>query len=264
MVFGLALLFTEVYFLFQHHQVHKSIRSFVVKILPLIAGTALVSLIQYSYGSDHFAKFIEVEKYWGYKLQLPHGISDWAPEQFSSNLPMALAVFPAILAFLGINTFRSLFAYKNDIKSQDPYVSAGNKEYLFILSLIYIAGIVLTILLFRGGSLNGISRYAGCTPFFVILLIMLRNKVPGINPKTVKLLFFTAIFLVAVSMSLIHYSRVWNFSDLGFILFFFQIAFFTFSTLISNRLLVAAFAILSAWWASYLFSLFISNAWIVT
>jgi hypothetical protein len=67
-----------------------------------------------------------------------------------------------------------------------------------------------------------------------------------------------------LAFNLFNYSASWNFSDLGFFLFFFQIAFFIFTKMISNNWAVAVFAFLTALWTSYLFSMFVSNAWIFT
>jgi hypothetical protein len=261
----LTVFFTEFYFFVRQRQLSKTLKSFVLKALPLIIGTVFVSLIQYSYGSDHVTKFIEVEKYWGFGLKWPGAFTDWAHEQYCTNLPLMLIILPALVAFLGYHTFRNLASKKPaDIETTPESSEKENREYLYILSTVYLIGISLTILILKGGALNGLSRFVFCTPFYVIALFMLRDKVSRVDQKILAMLFAVVVILAMSAFFLFSYSKSWNFSDLGFFLFFFQIAFFTFTKLISNRWLLAAFILLSALWASFLFSMFLSNAWLVT
>ncbi len=261
----LALFFTELYFFFRHRSFAGSLKSCALKILPLLTGTAIVSVIQLRYGSNHLLKFIEVEKHWGYKLQWPGTITDWAHEQFCTNLPLATIVLPIFLSYLGYSTIKTLLRIQHKIgyNIQNP-AEDESREYLFILSIIYIIGVSLTILTLRGGLLNNLSRYVFCTPFYLIVLFMLQKNISNFSrPFRVTLLI--SVFIIAISVFFfVDYSRSWNFSDLGFFLFFFQIAFFIFTKMISNNWALAAFTFLTALWTSYLFSMFISNAWIVT
>jgi hypothetical protein len=259
----LSFLFTEVYFYIQKNCLAATLKSLILKTAPLILGTLLVSLIQFTYGSNHIAKFMEVEKYWGYSLRLPSTITDWAHEQFSTNLPLLLIVLPAILIFLTFMVLKQLKARKNPSSTVTPS-AIYNREYLYILSLVYIAGMILALLLLRGGSLNGLSRYIFCTPFYVLALFMVGDKTVRYSLKTRMIFFFTALLLQIIALSVVSYSKHWNFSDLGFIIFNLQIAFFLFDPLLKNKLAVAAFILTTSLWTSYLLNMFISNAWIVT
>jgi hypothetical protein len=263
-IMTLAIVFTEFYFFLQHRNCIFAIRSFGLKCAPLFTGTALVTFIQYLYGSNHFAKFIEVEKYWGYSFRIPGQLTDWAHEQFCTNLPLTLIVLPTLLAFLTYTAWQNVHKKKSLNLMRNEVSCEYNREYIYILSVIYITGIILTILLLRGGSLNGLSRYVFCTPFYVILLFLVREKTTHANCKTVIFLFSTAAMLAILLLSLVNYSKHWNFSDLGVVIFYFQISFFTFANLISNRWIIAAFIVVSTLWASYLLNMFVSNAWIIT
>ncbi len=261
----LAFFFTELYFFFRHRSFINSMISWSLKILPIVIGTAIVSVIQLMYKSNHLLKFIEVEKYWGYKLQWPGIFTDWAHEQFCTNLPLVTIVLPLLTLFVAYTAVKNLLS-KSDKPVHNYQIIHENasSEYLCILSVIYIIGIILTILFFRGGSLNGLSRYVFCTPFFVIFLFMMAEKVSYLNYITRIAPFSATVILSMLAFKVSSYSASWNFSDLGFFLFFFQTAFFIFTKMISNNWAVAVFAFLTALWTSYLFSMFVSNAWIIT
>lgn len=265
LVLLLAFLFTELYFFFRHRLLVKSLKSFFSKILPLLTGTFIVSILQLRNGSNHLLKFIEAEKYWGYKLQWPGVFTDWAHEQFCTNLPLVTTFLPLLTLFIAYTTVKNLLIKRDKhVYNSQIIQENASSEYLYILSVIYIIGISLTILFLRGGSLNGLSRYVFCTPFFVIFLFMLSEKVSHLN-FIIRIVGYGAAFILSMlAFKVFSYSASWNFSDLGFFLFFFQIAFFIFTKMISNNWAIAVFAFLTAIWTSYLFSMFISNAWIIT
>ncbi len=264
-VLVLAFFFTELYFFFRHRSFVKSMKSFSLKIIPIVIGTAIVSVIQMMYESNHLLKFIEVEKQWGYKLQWPGVFTDWAHEQFCTNLPLTTIVLPLLIIFIVSSTLKPLFHAEQKNDSNPFHINENeNHAYLYVLSVIYIIGISLVILFLRGGSLNGLSRYVFCTPFFALFLFMLAERVRHLNFMLRIAGFIATVTLSMLAFKVFNYSAGWNFSDLGFFLFFFQIAFFIFTKMISNNWILAAFAFLAVLWTSYLFSMFISNAWIFT
>jgi hypothetical protein len=261
----LTFFFTEFYSYVLHRQLLASCKSFLLRILPLITGVIIVSLIQRSYGSPHPAMFIEVEKYWGFRLQWPGAFTDWAQEQYCTNLPLMLLILPVLLVFLSFHTLKTMFGKNHQSATSIlPFSASQIREYLFILSSVYIVGMCLTLLVLKGGALNGLSRFVFCTPFFSIFLFMIREKIARANTLALVTIFGVSVILSMLAFNLSNYSASWNFSDLGFFLFFFQIAFFIFTKMISNNWAVAVFAFLTALWTSYLFSMFVSNAWIFT
>jgi hypothetical protein len=263
MILSLAILFTEVYFLLQTRKLWPALRSLALKILPLALGTGLVSFIQRAYGSDHLFKFALVQKYWDYRLRLPGPISDWAHEQFCTNLPLAGIVLPVIITFLAFGALKHLRRYWHKAKTETS-IPHSPKEYLFILSLIYIAGSTLAILLYRGGCLNGISRYSLCTPFFPILLLIFTEKTAAISARNMGYAFSIAFLAAIIALSLFPYSKRWGFSDLGFFILFAQMCLFAFPALINKKSYLIGLLLVASLWATYLFNMFIADAWILT
>ncbi|MBN2481902.1 MAG: hypothetical protein JXB19_09190 [Bacteroidales bacterium] len=260
----ISLLVTEIYFWFGHHRLDWSMRSFGLKVLPLITGILIVSFIQYSYGSESLFRFMEVQKYWGFQFQFPRHLTDWAHEQFATNVSLLLILLPASTVYAGYHAYRYIFKKRGGPYLKTLIADAYRKEYLFILSLIFMSGLILSVLFFRGGNLNSISRYILCTPFYYVALFIMKEKLSDIKP-VIKMMFFMSFFIItATTLSLSGYSGSWNFSDSGFILFYLQLSFFIFTYLSRNKWLVAGYAVLTAIWTSYLFNMFLSDVWIFT
>jgi len=257
-IFLAALLLTEIYFLFFKTDIKNAVRSLLLKSSPIIAGTLIVSLVQLLYGSGSLVKFLEVQKYWDTSFRLPEVISDWAHEQFAINMPLTLLILPLTLAYPVYQLYR-----KSRIQKQTVNISeSGGKEYLFILSLAFIAGNILGILLTRAGSLHGMSRYVLCTPFYIIGLLILSEKTENIKPVVLIASYVTAIFITVIAFSLTSYTESPEFPYLGGVLLFSQMAFFIFNKLAKIKWLVYLHILVNILWTTYLFNMFLSNAWI--
>ncbi len=59
----LSILGAEIFFFIQHKNLRTAVKNTLLRIAPLLTGTALVSSIQYYRNSGSFFKFIEVQKY---------------------------------------------------------------------------------------------------------------------------------------------------------------------------------------------------------
>ncbi len=258
----MALCCTELYFFLQHRNLKHAINSLFQHAMPLLIGMSAVSLIQLTWGSGSLFKFLEVQRYWGFQLGVPGRLRDWSHEQFGINLSVLILLIPLSLAYLLRNTMRSLFSPVS--VTINPQIKESHKEYLFVLSMAYLNGMALAILLFRGGSLNGISRFVLCSPFFYIVLLTGSEKAFMV-PVWIRRGMFLLFFAFAVyALSVIDYSKVWNFSDMGFLLLFFQLCFFISDGLFQKSWLVALYILLSLLWSTYLFNMFLTNAWIFT
>lgn len=259
-----ALLVTEIYFLLGHRSIVYFLRAFGWKVLPIIIGVFVVSIIQRSYGSDSIFKFLEAQKYWGFQFQIPNHLTDWAHEQFGTNMSLLLLVLPLSCIYLTFQGFKKIRNNREDPEVKTSSFKDYKREYLFVFSLLYMSGIILSILFFRGGSLNGISRYILCTPFYYVMLFQLKDKLSGFKAIKKALVFILLLSTTAAALTFLEYANSWNFDDTGFVLFFMQLAFFVFADLPYNKWLVASYIVVTAIWTSYLFNMFISNAWIFT
>lgn len=254
-----AMLCTEVYFLFQHRNIVATLKSFFQKISPLIIGTLLISLLQLYYGSGSLLKFMEVQSLWGKKLSMPHDLKDWSLEGFSMNF--------ATIIFVAIPVITSLLLYFPKIFEKKIELIENKVEYIQFLSFFFLTGTFLYILLYQGGSLNGLFRYVQCTPFFFALLFSIHDKLAEYN-KQVKIFIFLICSLTGLLfMGLIPYSTNWSFSDTGFFLFSLSIFLWLFQQekqSLYYKILVFITFFANAIWTTYLFNTYISNAWIFT
>jgi hypothetical protein len=107
-----------------------------LKTLPLIIGTALVSLIQTVYGSGNLFKFIEVQKYWNNILSIPHNLRDWSHEGFAINLGVIFLVVTPLFIIL----IQMLYHQWNREKTGNALNYSNSGGYLLILSILYLIG----------------------------------------------------------------------------------------------------------------------------
>jgi len=125
-------------------------------VLVAIAGTFLVILVQYLYTGSWFG-FLGAQKNWGNELQWPTlPLTSWAGGLIVRLDAAALIIGVAAGVFLLLLTVNS--------KLRENYPVP--KEVL--LSLGYLAGITLSVLAFRGGSLFSLNRFVLATPFLIV------------------------------------------------------------------------------------------------
>ena len=256
-----SILGVELFFLLYHKKILLFLRNFSLRILPLFAGTALVSAIQFSQGSGEVFKFIQVQKYWKNILSIPHNLRDWSHEGFAINIGVLFLVFAPLLIILVRLFYRQvakkkatgILDYKNPV------------DYLTLLSALYLIGNTLFIIFFRGGSLHCLFRFTLCSPFLFILIFGAFRYVAQVEIKTRRLIYLTASVVSIVILSSVGYSRSWNFSDFGIILFISNLALWTFQDYSSERIyrigLFSTFT-LNLIWTTFLFNTYISNGWI--
>jgi len=245
----------------ENKQIKVFLINFSKKIVPLILGTFAASLIQYINGSGSLFKFIEVQKYWDYKFQMPQIIKEWSEEGFGSSVATIFFIVAPALIYLIYLFFLKLNDFKN--KKVEQIKNTDKKEYLFNLSLIYAVGIFLFILFFKGGNLYGTPRYIITTPFFFIIVYVGILKLKSL-PNVIKYsMFGILLFLSWFFICMVSYAISWGFSDFGYILFVASLAFILLNkSLIHYKILFVILIFMNILWATYLFNMFLTNAWI--
>jgi hypothetical protein len=263
-----AFLCTELLFFIQHKKLPLFMREVVVKTAPVVCGTFLASAFQLLYGSGSMLKFIDAQKYWGSSFAIPTTLSDWSVEGFGINMAISIMIVLPLLVFLLVQLLSS---FKTKEKSGYNSLFTANaseqKKYLFLLSGIYIAGVFFFILFFRNGCLYGIYRYAASTPFFYVFLLCLHEHLISSVQRIAIFLIWALTFFISIKvLENVSYAPEWNFSDLGFFLFSFGILLWIIPPK-HNAIklpLVFVYILLSATWCSFLYNMFLSNAWICT
>lgn len=263
----LSFIFTTFLYVVKYKNLKFLIFDFLKKIIPAFAGTLAVCIIQLLNGSKKLLIYIDAIKTWNNKLQIPHNITDWSHESFGILIGILCLIIPLMLMYL-------LFVLAKNLKSKEKIETVKNidnenfnKEYIFNFSIIYTLGVFLSILLFKGGCMNGIPRYVLCSPFFYILLFHLPKKIENIKTE-ITLMFFGVLSLIGIFfLGMIPYSTYWNFADTGFFIFILMLFVTVFLQKTPNKIqliFVVSILILNLIWSSYLFNVFCSDGWIFT
>ena len=258
----LSIIGTEFFFFVIHKNIKKGFMNSFLKTAPLLLGTLIVSLIQYSQGSGSLSKFIVVQKYWDHVFSIPHSLRDWSHESFSVNIGVIFLIFIPLLIILLQLFYNQFKTTGNKIQILD-YNSPT--DYLLILSILYIIGISLFIIFFQGGSLHNLFRYTISSPFFYILLFTsfdyIRHFAVNLRIYIVSTLALSSFFI----LGLVDYSKYWNFSDFGYFVLLATILFWLFQDLQSRIIYktgLIVLVILNIIWTTYLFNTYIINGWI--
>lgn len=257
----LSIISVEFFYFIQHRNIKTALKNTFLRVAPLIIGTAAVSLIQYSQHSGSLFKFIEVQKYWGNILAIPHNLRDWSHEGFAINIGVIFFVFlPSLIIIAQL----AYFQLKKRRKTIIPDYRS-HKDYLLILSMIYLIGNALFVILFRGGSLHCLFRFTICSPFFFILLYISFDYIKHLPVRIRFFLIAIPSVLSILVLSLAGYSHYWNFSDFGIFILIGVLSFWIFQDFRSSRFYKIGILILltiNMVWTTYLFNTYIINGWI--
>lgn len=258
---ALSIIAVEFFYVVEHRNLKLFIKSTFLRTLPLIVGTAFVSLIQYLQGSGSIFRFLAVQKYWNNVLAVPHNLRDWSQEGFSINIGVVVLIFVPLLMIIAQQFHNQL----RKEKTLHKFDYDNPKDYLVILSVIYLIANVLFIILFRGGSLNCLFRFTLCSPFPFILLF---GAFPYIKQVPSRFRFFMMGALAMLSifiLGLSDYSTYWNFSDLGLFILIGALLAWTFQDFKANityKVGLGLLFIVNLIWTTYLFNTYIANGWI--
>jgi hypothetical protein len=257
----LAILATEILFLMPHKKVSLFVRNIFLRSLPLIIGTIAVSSLQSSFKGGSSTKFVEVQKYWNHVFSLPNGLRDWSQEGFGISLGIIfLIIIPLITVLIKI-------IYTQFFSDNSNSLRYTRKNYVLVVSTLYLIGIFLFIVFFQGGSLHGLSRYILCNPFFFVLVFCAFSHLKK-RAKSIRLKYFILLTsLSIVTMGVAGYSSGLNFSDFGLFLlisvsylWYFQDE----SHLKRYKITFVCTIFSNVIWTAYLFNMYISNGWIYT
>ncbi len=121
-------------------------------------GIVLVGVSQY-YDTGQWFQFFSVQADWGNHLQVPSfPLRSWGGNMITRLDGVAL------LFGMGAGITLLLFLVKKEIRHKKKL----SPEVL--LSLAYLGGITLSVLLFRGGSLFSLNRFVFASPFILVAM----------------------------------------------------------------------------------------------
>jgi len=176
-------------------------------VLTTLLGLLLVGFIQHYYTGKWF-EFFEAQKGWGNKLQVPNfPLTSWAGGLIV-RLDGAAMLFGTVAGFI-----MCLYIFKAKI------IRHVNISKEVVFSLCYVAGITLTVFLFRGGSLFSLNRFVFAVPFIVVAFNFYFTQKIFFTKKQM-LIGFLLIFIFWLSFgSYVHIQTLLKFLFLSIYLF---------------------------------------------
>lgn len=267
----LSIIAVEVIRLLQTRSIKAMLNSLLVWLPPMVVGTVFSIYIQYL-DTGSFTKFITVQKdVWNHTFRLPTQISDWSDEGHALNVFAILFIVLPVLVYCAAVFIKALNRQAN-LFSSPKILSATTGEkfrYLTILSAAYVVGSFCFIMLFQGGSLNGMFRYIMCTPFFYILVIAGLNQLQYFTLKNKAILLsitavLSILFIVWIRWFKHHIPNAMEFS------FLLLVAIAALLIVYKNfprwmvTLAAIGLAILGLFYQTYLFNSFLADSWILT
>ena len=188
----------------------KILRRLFLYVFVSLLGILVVSFIQYVETGRWF-EFFKVQQGWGNHLQIPMlPFTTWG-----GNMIVRL---DGIALIFGLLSGAFLLVYILNLKVFK--LSVLPKE--IILSLAYVGGITLMVLIFRGGSLFSLNRFVFATPFILIVI----NYFLGLDFfLSIKQLFVIFLLIVLYWLLFGSYVHIQAFLKY-FLVSFYVIAFF--------------------------------------
>ncbi|HWY36917.1 MAG TPA: hypothetical protein VNY73_00055 [Bacteroidia bacterium] len=161
----------------------KIVWRILLYILISTAGLLLVAIVQQHYTGQWF-RFFEAQKGWGNYLQVPKfPLTSWAGDLIvrldGASLLIGLTAGITVLLYI----FKA--GSMKEIKLPTEV----------IFSLCYLAGISMTVLLFRGGNLFSLNRFVFAVPFIIVAAdFYLKQDFTFTNKQVLVVFFVVFIF----------------------------------------------------------------------
>ena len=247
---------------------NKNFRSLIKEIffksMPFVIGYFFAIFIQYL-SSGTWTAIFEAHKYWMGGMKLIRGISDWSFIGFGlSSFALLFVCLPAISFLLYLLINRKRKSASNFIQKLKNY----DFEYIFLISVFYLIGIVVYTLLTSGGNLHSFFRFILASPPFYIALLFFLNSIYKKPVKMIIVAFILLNVLLILFFNTVEYggARI-QFSYFGLYMFIAASFFLITRKTISRPLQIGItlmIIILQTIWNAYLFNAFLSDGWIFT
>lgn len=259
----LAIIASEIFFFLRNKDCNNSVKNIFSKSLPFLIGYLIVTIIQYL-SSGSWTAFIDAQKYWTGGFQKIVQISDWSIEGFGMNtFSIFFVAIPATvyLIYLGLRI-------KSKKQSIIKLIDKTERNYLLLISLFYLVGILFFSLLTAGGNFHSLFRFILCSPLFFIVVLILISEISNIDTKLLTLIFTTIFLLLFAYISLIDYGgdRL-QFSFVGLLMLVITSGYILYRRFLSIKLdilVLSAIVVFNTVWNTYMLNVFFSNGWLFT
>jgi hypothetical protein len=177
-------LVASVFFIATKENWKKTLKEFLLYIFACITITFLVIYIQYLQTDVWFAA-AKTHKHWEHELRMPK-------LPFHSWGATIIARLDGTAMFVGLTALVILLGLFIS-KLKNTYTE---KEKSYLFSLLYLAGITFSMLLFQGGDMHSLNRYIFATPFYFIFLLEFEKRKFSYREVTITFLLLTLFWLL--------------------------------------------------------------------
>jgi hypothetical protein len=267
-VLMVAFIGTDLIYLFRHRNFKHFIKQSGLTIAPVILGCLAVIVMQYCY-SGSWTAYFDTADLWPKESGFLNKISDWSTEGFGMN--SFSVIFLALPAFIYSLILGVSALIKKPMKNTVS-LFAGNevyiKEYMFNVSMMFMAGILGYFFLTSGNVLNGFFRYTMAVPFFYIILFLLPEKLRTVALRyKIGVMIFTTALLFSLLLNIHYTGDIWRFEYLGLYMLVLTVPLVLFEQYFSEKAknwVILLYVIPAVVWHTYLFNMYLSNVWIFT
>lgn len=268
MVLMFAFIGTDIIYLFRHRNFKHFIKQSALTIAPVIIGCLVVIVMQYYY-SGSWTAYFDTDDLWHKESGFLNRIRDWSTEGFGMNsFSIFFLALPALIYSIVLGISSLVKKPQKEITSLFKGDQAYIKDYMFNVSMLFIAGILLYLALTSGNTLNGFFRYTMNIPFFYIILFMLPEKLEKIALKYKITAMFVAIAALFSFLLNVRYTGdIWRFEYFGMYLLVLLVPFILLEKYLPAWVkngFIFLFIIPAIVWHTYLFNMYLSNVWIFT
>jgi len=268
LMFIAALIAADTILLFRHRDLKHYLKDLMPKLGPCIVGFLAVTGIQYIY-TGSFIAYFESTELWPTESGFLNPIRDWSREGFGMSVfSIFFLAIPAIV-YLFVLSLKSL---RKDCREEPiPFFNSGEnhkREYLFLISLLFIAINLVYFALTSGNVINGFYRYTLSVPFLYIILFLLPAKLSKLSLFKRIAFFATCLCGLAVFLSLVAYGVPhWSMKSSGLFLFLIITCFLILEEYFNVRqkwIILILISLPCIVWQTYLFNMYLTDAWVFT
>ena len=265
-LFILLSIFTvDVLCLISHRKTSLFLHNFFKSALPFVFGYFAAIFIQYA-SSGSLSTMSDAQKYWDGSIGLFHQITDWSAEGFGLNTFSLFFIAVPSLCFAIYSMVRKQFFMKNYSETLLGIEKA--RTYFFQISVFYLAGILVFILLTSGGNLHSFFRFTMCSPAFYIVALFSFSHWLKENKSIRFILFLAPLILLIVFLNQIEYGPGrFQFPFFGMYLSILAFLLLYIHPFLRNSVrwpVAIVLIILCTIWNTYLFNIFLCEGWIFT
>jgi hypothetical protein len=259
----IAILIAEVLIGLRHRNLKLFLKDAFLKGLPFGMGYSFAILIQYL-SSGSWTAFTDSHNYWSGGLQKMSAIVDWSIEGFGMNAFAIIVISLPALTFV-LYVLLSLFSKSSHFLNT---LRENEINYLFLIAMLYLSGIMIFTGLTSGGNLHSYFRFTLNSPLFYIGAIILLKYINETRSRYHLIIFGVTIGLLIIFLSQVPYGgdRI-TFSYLGLYLLIATTGYFLIRKFVPKQIdliMVCLIIITNTIWTTYLFNCYLSNGWIFT